>query len=157
MKEIGDKLRETRESIGVSLEEAATDLKTTTRQLQNIEDGNMEAFKDVVDLKYLIRDYAKYLGLDKDDMVDEFNEYIFDYTSKISLEDITNAKAKNKESKKDEKVKSPYTTIPSDKRFNFVFLLLMLIVILGVIVVSVYYININRKKETNVITYNERR
>ena len=110
MKEIGEKLREARESMGISIEEAAEDLKLRPSQIENIEEGNMEAFKDIFYLKYFIRDYSKYLGLDKDDMVDEFNEYLFDYTSKISLEDIKNAR---KEGKKEDtkKIRSPYTRI----------------------------------------------
>ena len=85
MKEIGEKLKATREEIG-------EDLKLDMKQLDQLEEGDMQAFPDILSLKYLIRDYAKYLGLDKDDLVDEFNEFLFDYTSKISLEDIKQAK-----------------------------------------------------------------
>ena len=108
MKEIGEKLRETRESMGISIEEAAEDLKLRPSQLEDIEEGNREAFKDIFYLKYFIRDYAKYLGLDYEQMVEDFNEYVFDYTSKISLEDIK--KSNKKHEKKDKnKVISPYT------------------------------------------------
>ena len=109
LKEIGEKLKEARESIGVSLEEAAEDLKLRPSQIENIESGNMEAFKDVFYLKYFIRDYAKYLGLNYEDIIDEFNEYLFDYTSKISLEDIKNAKKNAKNIKGEKKITSPYT------------------------------------------------
>lgn len=110
MKEIGEKLQETRESIGVSIEEAAEDLKMRPSQLENIEAGNMDAFKDVFSLKYFIRDYSKYLGLDYEDMIDEYNEYLFDYTSKLSLNDIKKAK-KKMNNKKDttKRIASPYT------------------------------------------------
>ena len=47
LKEIGERLKETRESIGISIEEAAEDLKMRPSQIENIEAGNMEAFKDV--------------------------------------------------------------------------------------------------------------
>lgn len=111
MKEIGNTLRETRESIGISIEEAANDLKLRPSQIENIENGNMDAFQDIFYLKYFIRDYAKYLGLKYEDLVDEFNEYIFDCTSKISLEDIKKAKKKIENNKKHEqkKIASPYT------------------------------------------------
>lgn len=62
MKEIGEKLKEARESIGVSIEEVAEDLKLRPTQIENIEAGNSEAFKDIFSLKYFIRDYAKYFG-----------------------------------------------------------------------------------------------
>lgn len=108
MKEIGEKLKDARESMGISIEEAAEDLKLRPSQLEDIEEGNREAFKDIFYLKYFIRDYAKYLGLDYEQMVEDFNEYVFDYTSKISLEDIK--KANKKHEKKDKnKIVSPYT------------------------------------------------
>ena len=107
MKEIGEKLRETRESMGISVEEAAEDLKIRPAQLENIEDGNKEAFKDVFYLKFFIRDYAKYLGLDYEELTEEFNEYLFDYTSRLSLDDIKKASQNTKKSVK--KIASPYT------------------------------------------------
>ena len=88
MKEIGLKLKLKREENGVSLEEAADDLKMRVSQLESIEEGRQDEFKDVFSLKYFIRDYAKYLGLDGDAMLDSFNEYLFEQTSKISLEEI---------------------------------------------------------------------
>lgn len=51
MKEIGEKLKETRESMGISIEEAAEDLKLRPSQLTNIEEGNRDAFKDIFYLK----------------------------------------------------------------------------------------------------------
>lgn len=107
MKEIGAKLKEAREGIGVSVEEVAEDLKLKVSQIENLEAGNMEAFQDVFYLKYFIKDYAKYLGLKHEDLVDEFNEYLFDYTSKISIEDV-----KKKQGVVDDEkniIHSPYT------------------------------------------------
>ena len=37
VKEIGERLKETRESIGISIEEAAEDLKMRPTQIENIE------------------------------------------------------------------------------------------------------------------------
>lgn len=53
-------------------------------------------------LKYFIRDYSKYLGLDYEAMVEDFNEFVFDYTSKISIDDIKKANNKNKRKEKGE-------------------------------------------------------
>ena len=107
MKEIGERLRETREAMGISVEEAAEDLKIRPAQLENIEEGNKEAFNDVFYLKFFIRAYAKYLGLDYEALTEEFNEYLFDYTSRLSLDDIKKASEKSK--KKVKKIASPYT------------------------------------------------
>lgn len=112
MKELGQKLKETREKMGVSLEEAAQDLNLRPSQLENIEEGNIKAFKDVFYLKYFIRDYAKYLSLDFEKLVDEFNDFLFDYTSKIPLDAIKKAnedKTKSEKSETKRKITSPYT------------------------------------------------
>ena len=91
MNEIGELLRTTREESGVSLEEASGDLEIKTLILENIEDGNIGCFKDIFVLKDYIYDYSKYLGLEPEKIIDEFNEYLFEYTSKIPLEDIEKA------------------------------------------------------------------
>ena len=127
MKEIGIKLKEKREENGVSVEEAAEDLKLRPSQIISIEEGKREDFDDVFYLKYFIRDYAKYLGLDGEKLVDEFNEYLFDYTSKIPVEIIENAKREKKEVKKD--YVSPYTIKKKDKTFPKSILIIGLIVI----------------------------
>ena len=86
MKNIGLKLKDKREENGLSIEEVAEDLKMRPSQISSIEEGKTEDFKDVFYLKYFIRDYAKYLGLDSERILDEFNEYLFDMTSKIPIE-----------------------------------------------------------------------
>lgn len=139
MKEIGETLKEAREDMGVSIEEAAADLKLRVTQLENIEAGNLDAFKDVFYLKYFIRDYAKYLGLNYEDMIDEFNEYLFDYTSKISIDDIRKAKKKinKKQTKKTEekRIVSPYT-LEKHSKFRMSPLLFYFIVAIFVFIIS---------------------
>ncbi|MBR3199305.1 MAG: helix-turn-helix domain-containing protein [Bacilli bacterium] len=139
MKEIGEKLKEARESIGVSIEEVAEDLKIRASQIENIEAGNSDAFKDVFNLKYLIRDYAKYLGLNKEDLVDEFNEYLFDYTSRLSLDDIKLAKKERKQAKR---IKSPYT-IEKNNTLSTVLFVLWAVILVLVLVIVYLLININ--------------
>lgn len=133
MKEIGQQLKEARESIGISIEEASEDLKIRPSQIENIEAGNSSAFEDVFYLKYFIRDYAKYLGLDKEEMVDEFNEFLFDYTSKLSLDDIKNAK---KEKKQTKTIHSPYTV---EKRNNTSFIPFLIYGLVAVLIVLIIY------------------
>ncbi len=138
MKEIGEKLRAERLNIGISIEEAAEDLKMRPSQIENIEEGNMKAFQDIFYLKYFIRDYAKYLGLDYEDLVDEFNEFLFDYTSKISLEDIKEVKKQNENKEKSKKISSPYT-IERHSRFKIAPLIQYILIIILVIVGLYFY------------------
>lgn len=117
MKEIGEFLKSARINNGVSLEEAAEDLNLSVNQLENIEDGNIRAFKDVFALRELVKEYGKYLGVKTDDIIDEFNDFMFEHTSKISLDDILEARklAKEKELEEKPKVVSPYTNIREPK------------------------------------------
>ena len=149
MKEIGERLKETRESIGISVEEAAEDLKMRPSQIEDVEAGNMNAFKDVFSLKYFVRDYSKYLGLDYENMVDEFNEYLFDYTSKLSLDDIRKAK-KEDEKAKEPKIVSPYTLEKKRKKIIPPIIIWTLIVmVLGIVVYFVVdAINDNNENAT---------
>lgn len=117
MKEIGEQLKETRENMGISIEEVSEDLKVTSTQIEDIEKGNMKAFKDIYSLKFFIRDYSKYLGLDYDSMIDDFNEYLFDYTSKLSIDEIRKASEDDKKNKlKEDKISSPYTTLKNRRK-----------------------------------------
>lgn len=155
MKEIGEALREARENIGISIEEAANDLKLKPSQIEDLEEGNKDAFKDIMYLKYFIRDYSKYLGLDYEDMIDEFNEFLFDYTSRISLDDIKKARkqVENSAKKQEKKVVSPYT-YEKPRKFNIspVIIYLLIIALIGIclfVVVSQIKNNIGDTKENN--------
>ncbi len=125
MKDLGEYLRESRINNAVSIEEACADLNMDQLHLENIELGNIRAFKDVYILKDYIKIYAKYLGLDANKILDEFNDFLFEHTSKISLDDIKSARAKEKEEKK---IISPYTMEVKVQR-NF---LPMILIIAGV-------------------------
>ena len=130
MNEIGLKLKEKREENGVSIEEVAEDLKMRPSQIISLEEGKKEDFKDVVFLKYFIRDYAKYLGLNSEELVDEFNEFLFDFTSKIPVEEIEKAKLNNV-NKKD--VISPYTSVDSNKKGLKIVIAIVSVIVLLVI------------------------
>lgn len=149
MKEIGQKLKLKREENGVSLEEAASDLKMRASQLESIEEGRKDDFKDVFSLKYFIRDYAKYLGLDGEEMLDEFNEYLFEQTSRISLEEIEEARRIKEEREKNMKILSPYTVVTEkDKKRRYI----ILAVVVGfVLIVIVSYILVSNQNKNDFI------
>ena len=158
LKEIGEALKEARENIGISIEEAANDLKLRPSQIENLESGNREAFKDVFYLKYFIRDYSKYLGLNYEDMIDEFNEYLFECTSKISLDEIKKAKKKleKKQKKQTNVIKSPYTLEKNDRFYipPFIIYIIIGVVVLGIgyYVFSLFNSDDFEKEKDNVIT-----
>ena len=143
MKELGEYLKHTRIDNGVSMEEAAEDLGLSTSQLENIENGNVRAFKDVYSLKQYVHQYAKYLGLDPEKVVDEFNGFLFEHTSKISLDDIKEAQRKLDE-KEQKKIKSPYTIVYKKKKQIWPFVLIPIAIALLFVVIYFIVSSINR-------------
>lgn len=136
MNEIGQMLLLAREKNGVSIEEVSEDLGIKVIVLENIEHGNIGGFKDIFVLKDYIRKYAKYLGLDPEKVIDVFNEYLFEYTSKIPLKAIEKAVQDKKDSEEpDEKVKSPYTKVQNKHKtvkYMLVYIIIGLIVLLAI-------------------------
>ena len=159
MNEIGLRLKTARELAGVTLEEASEDLSIKEVVLSNIENGNIGSFKDVFVLKDYIKDYAKYLGINPNDIVNEFNEYLFEYTSKIPVGEI---EKKMKEKQKLEetqplKIASPYTTNKSkfnNKNFYILYIVVALLVALAIFW-SIKQITIDNKV-TTVISWIDR-
>ena len=155
MNDIGEALASTRESSGVSLEEASKDLDIKVEMLENIEDGRVGAFKDIYELKDYIQAYAKYLGLDDEALIDEFNEYMFEYTSKIPVKEIEKEiAAMNKEEKHEEVISSPYTK-RKKKYSGWVYItsyIIIFILVIGAIVWSIKQIIVNRNS-TDTISY----
>ena len=97
----------------------------------------MGCFKDIFELKDYIREYSKYLGINPDKMVDEFNEYMFEATSKIPVKEIENQiKEKNKmEATGEIRIMSPYTDNKSRyKTKNYLLLYLLVIVLVALVI-----------------------
>ena len=146
MEEIGNLFLLTREAAGVTIEEASEDLDIEQAILENIEDGKMGAFSDVFVLKDYVYTYAKYLGLDADKIVDEFNEIIFEATSKIPVKEIE--KQVNEISRNEtDKIYSPYTKkdTKTKRKFLIVIYVLLALLILLAIIWSIKQVTINNK------------
>jgi cytoskeleton protein RodZ len=147
MKELGEYLKRTRISNGVSLTEACEDLDFSTTQLENIESGNVRAFKDVYELRDSVKSYAKYLGLDSDKVVDEFNGFLFQHTSRISLEDIRAAQKKKEELLEEKRVKSPYTLERKEKISLWPVFSIVIAIIFITLIVLIIVSNLNRYED----------
>ena len=139
MKEIGEYLKEERKKNGVSIAEASEDLDINPSLLEAVEDGNSKAFKDIFELKELVRSYSKYLGLDVSEILDEFNDYIFEKTSKISLDDIK--KAKTTQDEKTNRISSPYTKI-KHTRYDLAPIVLIVAVLLFISLIVYVVLNV---------------
>lgn len=132
MKEIGEVLKKSREEKGLSIEEASEDLKFQKEVLEYIEEGKKEVFNDIYELKNCVTSYAKYLCLDYEKIMDDFNEFVFEYTSKIPIEEIEKASMEIETETK--KILSPYTmeenlNKKSNKKFIIIGGVLFIIII----------------------------
>ena len=151
---IAEKLKETREEAGIDIEEAGNDLDINPLILMNLEEGKIGAFKDIFTLKDYLISYSKYLGLDSEKIIDEFNEYLFEYTSKIPVKEIEKTIQDTKE--KEESMLSPYTMENYKKKsfkkiFFLIYILIFILVILA-IYWSVNQITINNRN-AYIISY----
>ena len=143
MEVIGEKLKASREEKGLSQEEAAEDLKVTVKDIENLEKGDQKAFEDIFMLKKLIYDYAKYLGLNYENLIEEFNEFMFEYTSRIPVAAIEKySKAKEEEEEKIPAL-SPYTIRHNKSKKR---LMIVAIAVLFVIVAVLAVLTINNNK-----------
>lgn len=138
MNEIGSDFKNARSSSSISLEEASTDTLIPIEALEQIESGSIGSFKDIFKLKEYLQIYAKYLGLDPNKIIDDFNEYMFEYTSKIPLDTLEKKiEEKNKEEAiKDTdsiKVVSPYLQ-PKEKPeiMKYVIIAIVIIILMAV-------------------------
>lgn len=153
MKDIGSELEAARLAMGISIDEAAEDLKLKPSQLENIEKGNHDAFRDVFELKQAIRDYAKYLSLEYEKLEDEFNEFVFEYTSKIPLDEIAKANEEKKVEKRE--IMSPYT-LEYKRQFSFLnIVIVFLLLVISSFIVYIIYNNIENKENDTLtsLTY----
>lgn len=155
MVEAGETLKSTREASGVSIEEASKDLNIPIIVLEQIEDGSIGSFENIYDLKQYMLDYAKYLGVNTDNITIKFNEYMFDYTNKIPMDEIEKAVREKEKEKEDEtRIFSPYTRVyPRERTMPYIItgVVIIILVILAVIW-SVRQITVNNNS-TDMIGY----
>ena len=129
MEVIGEKLASSREEKGLSLEEVSEDLNIPIKDLENIEKGNRNAFSDIYVLREEIYNYAKYLVLDYENLVDEFNEYMFEFTSKIPTETIEKI-SKQKEIEESKNILSPYSKVENKKSYKKIIIIALISILL---------------------------
>ena len=155
MNEIGKLFRVTREEAGVSIGEASKDLDIKEVILENIEDGNIGCFKDIFVLKDYIYNYSKYLGIDEKKIMDEFNEYMFEYTSRIPLGEIERKMQEQSLAKNEKKeISSPYTKVykKQNKSWHVLLSCVIIGIIMLVVIWSIKQIVVN-KEITSFISY----
>ncbi|HEU5101466.1 MAG TPA: RodZ domain-containing protein [Roseiflexaceae bacterium] len=72
MSELGERLREARESQGISLSQAAVETRILQRYLVALEDGDYQHLPGDVYARGFIRNYADYLGSPADELIEQY-------------------------------------------------------------------------------------
>lgn len=156
VKDIGESFKNARETIGISKDEVIKDLNITESQLDNLEDGNANAFKDVFFLKDIIKKYSKYLNLDEDEIIDKFNDFIFGYTSRIPVDDILEQTKEIKileRQNEENKIVSPYT-IKRKNTSTIKYALIYIASIIVLVILVLVIIKFIKDKKLEYINYN---
>ncbi len=156
MDDIGSLLKETRISAGVNISEVSKDLSISELAIENIEDGKIGSFKDVFELKEILYNYSKYLGLESDKIIDDFNSYLFEYTSKIPVKEIEKTiELQMKEEVDKNKVISPYTKKEVKENYKLFIISIVVIIILVLLAMTwaIKQVAIGTSETTTVISY----
>ncbi len=156
MEEIAEILKEAREEAGIELSEVSKDLDISEIILQNIEQGKIGSFKDVFTLKNYIFSYAKYLGLEPNKIIEEFNEYLFEYTSKIPIKELEKTIELNTKDINEDRVASPYT-LKKPKSKRGIYILFYILIFFLVILAIFWSVNQITVEKNNAYVFNYRK
>lgn len=84
---IGNKLRERREELGLSIEDVSAKTRLTIKHIKAIEAGDISYFKDDLSyLRFFLRSYCSVLDMDFDEIKEDLHNSIDDYTESFSVE-----------------------------------------------------------------------
>ena len=74
MEEIGRTLRETRERLGLTLEEAERTIRIRASRLETLERGEFDSLPSEVQARGFLHNYAEFLGLDPEELLRRYDE-----------------------------------------------------------------------------------
>ncbi|WP_031484125.1 helix-turn-helix domain-containing protein [Maridesulfovibrio frigidus] len=132
LKELGSRLKAERERQGFTIEQIMELTKISRVNVYAIEDGNKKDFPHPVYAKGFIKNYAKVLGLNSEEIGEEFSKfYSVDEEPEESLQ---NSFDQNNSAQKDYSVKSSRSSFAS---------ILMILVLIGVLAGFIYYLHDN--------------
>ncbi|MBI9111415.1 RodZ domain-containing protein [Maridesulfovibrio ferrireducens] len=132
LKELGSRLKAERERQGLTVEHMMELTKLSRVNVHAIEDGNKKDFPHPVYAKGFIKNYAKALGLDSEEIGDEFSKfYSVDGSTDKNIQDP---------SIDENLARSDYSDVSTKTSMSSIFLILILIAVLAGLV---YYLHDN--------------
>lgn len=140
MEELGRLLYEARIKKNVSIEKVSQDTKLTVRYLQAIEKGDLSVFKDdLTYLRYFLKAYCDYLGVDFEEVKPILKESVDTYTQTLSLEEITKYEDLPQKPRRVTRKKNEYNYKKvKPRKFDFSFA--SLIAVIGMIFIGLLFV-----------------
>lgn len=117
----GEELRRQREMRDVSIREISDSTKISTRFLEAIETGDLSSLPAPVFTRGFIREYATYLGLDSEDIVDRY----------MSVVEREEKKREHEEEEMQDRISGRFPIGPGTPAFKWIVIAVIAIVILG--------------------------
>lgn len=138
MNEIGAILKQRREELGFSLEDMSLKTKISVNNLEAIENGNIEYFKDDISyVRYFVRFYCQALQVDYDSVRDELAKSIDGYTETCALKKIQENEMIQENIKK--RIQNNGSTPVRIKRKKIDYSLLTLIIVISIMIIVLVY------------------
>jgi transcriptional regulator with XRE-family HTH domain len=126
MASIGQELKRERELRGISLNEIADSTKINIRFLRALEENQLDILPEQFFTKGIIRNYAKYLGLDEQSVINTYLESLGAQTKQEKLA-----------GENEDELRKTLATPPKEKRISLLFAL-MVLVILSLIIIMYF-------------------
>lgn len=142
IKNIGQKLKDRRVELGFSLEDIHKKTKLSLVHLQAIENGNMDYFRhDISYLKFFLQYYCQAVYMDFDDIKDDYEAVLNDYTQTQILKKQEQKQTSNQNIQKRIQANTPKTPKTSGivEKINFQAILMIvgLLLLIAVLIFSV--------------------
>lgn len=74
MQDIGQTLRESRERLGLTLEEVERSIRIRAQRLESIEEGDFDSLPSIAQARGFLHNYAEFLGLDTEAILEKYTE-----------------------------------------------------------------------------------
>ncbi len=140
MKNLGEKLKLKRESLGISLEEMSNKTKIQPHYLKALESGDISLFEeDIAYLRYFLRFYCKVVEIDFEDIKDEFSEIMGEYNQTLQL------KKQNPHAEKqaliDARIKESRAKLKIEKKkidYSLISLIMVVVLVAGILVAFMF-------------------
>lgn len=144
MDQLGKDLKRRREEFGFSIEEISKKTSLSVKNIRQLEEGNLEAFKDELTyVPYYLKNYCNVLNIDYSELRAQLDSSILSYTEAIKL-------SKVKEMKKlEEKVKNSSIKIQRKKDIstNNISFFVVILLVIAVLIYGTFAL-FNQKNKT---------